>query len=337
MKTAMAGRLLPGAAGVALALVATSGAALAGPSLEARLAAVARPRGATVGVQVEHLERHESAGINAARPFPLASTFKLPLAIVALRAVERHELPALDAPIHLEVTDMIPWASPLHARMPTGGAVTLREALTALLEESDNSAADALLRLLGGPARVRAALVTLGTGGLSIDRDEAQIALDSTGAALAPAERTAAKLEAVTASVPRAQHRAALARLRKDPRDHASPAAMARVLARLWAGALLSPLHTAFVREAMGRCRTGVRRLRAGVPAGTPVADRTGSCGGLDEGAAVCANDVGVLTLPSGEHVAIAAFVEDAGGPLAAKEAVLAAVARAVWAHYAGL
>lgn len=143
------------------------------------------------------------------------------------------------------------------------------------------------------------------------------------------------RVRAALAAVGPARRRAALRRFRADPRDHASPAAMARVLVRLWRGELLAPAHAAWWRDELSRCRTGAARLRAGLPPGAAAADRTGACfGGGDDGA-LCANDVGVVTLPSGEHVVIAAYVEDAGGPVAPKERVPAAIARAVWHHYA--
>src|SRR5262249_12821227 len=79
------------------------------------------------------------------------------------------------------------------------------------------------------------------------------------------------------------------------------------------------------------RCQTGARRLRAGLPPNTPVGDRTGTCSSLagDGADALCANDVGMVTPPSGQHVVIAAFVEDAGGPTAATERLIADSARA--------
>lgn len=319
----------------ALLFAATPGAAAPSPTLESTLAAIARASGVTVGVFVEHLQRHESAGVNATRPFPLASTFKLPLAVAVLRAVERDQLGPLDGKVRLEATDMLGWASPLYERMPTGGQATLRELLSSLLENSDNSAADALLRLAGGPARVRASLVALGLPDISIDRDEAELNLDASGVPRPPrAQRTAARVKSLLSGVDPEQQRAALGRFAADPRDHATPAAMARVVERLWRGAILSAPHSAFVREAMARCLTGAHRFRAGLPPGAAVADRTGTCPGLGADGALCANDVGLLTLPSGEQVVVAAFVEDGGGPLAPKERLLATLARAVWDHY---
>jgi beta-lactamase class A len=330
------------AATLTAALVAPSPAAAeaaeAPSSLQAKLAAIAalgKQSGATVGIFVEHLERKETAGVDATRPFPMASTFKLPLAVVVLRDVERKELPPLDGKVRLLATDMVPGVSPLYDRMPNGGDTTLRELLASMLETSDNSAADALLRLAGGPGKVTAALVALGLSGISIDRGEAELTLDSHGVKHPPpASWTAEGLRAAKRGVSEAQHRAALAKFRADPRDHASPAAMGRLVARLWRGDLLAPAQAAFLREEMSRSRTGTRRLRAGVPAGTAVADRTGTCDGPGREGADCANAVGLVTLPSGEHVVVAVYVEDSGADVPSKEQLIAAVARAVWDRY---
>jgi beta-lactamase class A len=345
---------------LALMVAALSAAAAIAPahaesrSLQAQLVELVGRSGFTVGVHVQHLPGGETGEVNGARPFAMASTFKLPLAVVALTLVERGELPPLTGEVRLATTDMVPWASPLHARMPTGGTATLREVLAALLQHSDNSAADFLIRRIGGPARVTAELQKLGLPGISIDRNEAQIALDAAGAQLPPAERTAARLQAVLSRVPPAQKQTALRRFRADPRDRATPRAMARVIERLWAGKLLSPPHAAFLREQLGRCQTGLRRLRAGVPAGTPVADRTGTCGfrveaqaarppephrggfkGPSQGPFYGVNDVGIITFKDGQQVIAAVFVEDAGGPPEPKERVIAAVARLVWERHA--
>ena len=323
---------------LALAFVLTCAplAAAASPSLQDELAALAKNSRSTVGIYVEHLEKHETAGVNATRPFPLASTFKLPLAIVVLGAVEKQALPGLDGNVHLEASDMRGWASPLHQRLPEGGDVTLREVLSSLLETSDNSAADALLRLAGGGARVTAALHALGLDGIGIDRNKGEMALDSHGVAHPPArELTAARLHQLLASAPPEQQRRAVAKLMADPRDHGSPAAMGRVVARLWRGELpLTKEHAAFVRQEMTRCQTGVRRLRAGLPEAAAVADRTGTCYDRGDDLPPCANDIGLLTLPSGEHVVVAVMIEDAGAPLGDKEKTMAAVARAVWQRY---
>ena len=70
-------------------------------------------------------------------------------------------------------------------------------------------------------------------------------------------------------------------------------------------GERISPASRGFLLDAMRRSQTGGRRIRAGVPRGTEVADKTGTIGGTT-------NDVGLVTLPDGTHVALAVFVRNA-------------------------
>ena len=77
----------------------------------------------------------------------------------------------------------------------------------------------------------------------------------------------------------------------------------------------------------MRRCATGDRRLRAGLPKGTEVADKTGT-------SRTCANDAGILTLPDGTHLVVAVFTRG-GKDAATREAAIASVARAAWEAFA--
>ncbi|HEX4457876.1 MAG TPA: class A beta-lactamase [Polyangia bacterium] len=303
--------------------------------LDDKLKAIAKTTRASLGIYVEHVERHEAAGWNATRPFPLASTFKLPLAVVVLRLIDRQELPGLDSHVRVEKRDLWPGASSLNERMPTGGSSTLRELMTAMLETSDNTAANALMRICGGAARVQATLVALGFAGISLDRDETEMSLDAHGLPYpAPADRNPQKLAVLKRNVRVFTHQQALAAFLRDPRDHGQPLMMTKLIERLWQQDLLSAAALDFVREELGRNRGGVRRIRAGVPAGVAVADRSGTCDGIGDDEAACINDVGLITLPSGEHVALAVYVADAGGPIDVKERLIADVTRVVWNYF---
>jgi beta-lactamase class A len=132
-------------------------------------------------------------------------------------------------------------------------------------------------------------------------------------------------------SVSADRHRATLAAFLADPRDHGSPQAMAKIVAAIWRGRLLTAPNLAFLQAELARNRRGAHRIRAGVPSGVAVADRTGTCDGLGDDEAACVNDVGVITLPSGEQVVLAVYVLDASGPVAAKERLIANVTRIVW------
>jgi beta-lactamase class A len=73
-----------------------------------------------------------------------------------------------------------------------------------------------------------------------------------------------------------------------------------------------------------------MNRLKGMLPAGTPVAHKTGT-GGTRDGVTSATNDVGIITLPNGKHIAIAAFVGDSRADEKTREAVIARAAKAAW------
>ena len=70
------------------------------------------------------------------------------------------------------------------------------------------------------------------------------------------------------------------------------------------------------------------------LPAGTVVAHKTGTSGTTD-GITAATNDVGLVTLPDGRHLAVAVFVADARGDELAREGAIASLARAAWDAWA--
>ncbi|MGZ6987814.1 MAG: serine hydrolase, partial [Thermoanaerobaculia bacterium] len=86
---------------------------------------------------------------------------------------------------------------------------------------------------------------------------------------------------------------------------------------------LLTRPSTDRIVDAMRRCETGDRRLRAGLPKGTDVFDKTGTVGR-------CSNDAGIVRLPDGTHLALAVFARG-GRDAAARDEAIARVASAAW------
>jgi beta-lactamase class A len=80
----------------------------------------------------------------------------------------------------------------------------------------------------------------------------------------------------------------------------------------------------------MTQTPTGLKRIKGLLPAGTVVAHKTGSSGTVN-GLTAATNDVGLITLPNGKHLAVAVFVSDSTANDAAREEVIARVARATW------
>jgi beta-lactamase class A len=79
--------------------------------------------------------------------------------------------------------------------------------------------------------------------------------------------------------------------------------------------------------------KTGANRIKGHLPSGTVVAHKTGTSTTV-RGVTAATNDIGIVRLPDGRHLAIAVFVADAKMDLAAREAIIARIARAAWDHY---
>jgi beta-lactamase class A len=107
-----------------------------------------------------------------------------------------------------------------------------------------------------------------------------------------------------------------------DPRDTTTPAASAADLRALILGNALPRSARERLTAAMERCQTGAARLRAGLPPGFRVADKTGTC---DRGAV---NDLAVVWTEGDERFVIAAYLSDSDGPLEKLEAAHAELAR---------
>jgi beta-lactamase class A len=78
----------------------------------------------------------------------------------------------------------------------------------------------------------------------------------------------------------------------------------------------------------------GAKRLKGLLPAGAVVAHKTGTSG-AQKGITAATNDIGIITLPNGKHLAIAVFVSDSPADEATREGVIAKVAQAVWDKFA--
>src|SRR5207249_3493389 len=113
-------------------------------------------------------------------------------------------------------------------------------------------------------------------------------------------------------------------------RNWASPDSMINLLLAFHAGRGLSaPLHQ-LLEDMMAESTPGPKRLKGLLPPGTRVAHKTGTSG--SEGSLTRAtNDIGIVTLPNGRHIAIAVFVSDSTATLEIREQVIAQMAHAAW------
>jgi metallo-beta-lactamase class B len=261
-----------------------------------------RETGAVIGVHVRHMESGEMFSARSGEPFFMASVMKLPLAVHVLRQVERGRI-RLDHTVRMDPSRLVRGSNAFRRRVSAGTRVTVAELLEAAISDSDNSAANELLHLVGGPDSVTAELRRMGFAGIRVDRDYTRL--------YAPTERS-------------------------DTRDTATPEAITNLLAALWSGRLMGADETRRLIGWMTASRNPDRRILAGVPPRTSVAHKTGTWMRSGDSGASAVNDVGVITLPGGRgHLALAVFVRDARLADEAVEPFIAQITRAVHAHWA--
>jgi beta-lactamase class A len=294
-----------------LPLVVSLGLAASGPdlsALEARFGRIAAASRGEVGVGLIHVESGARLAIRGDQRFPMASVYKLTIALELLTQVSLGQL-ALDRQIAIGPSDIRSCCT-LSRRHPNGGvALTAGELLELMITESDNTSGDALMKLVGGPAVIERRLRSLGFTAINVNRYEGDIAFEM-GGVLQPPPQSEWTLELqrrlIWGASPEALREARAKYTKGDPRDTATPDEMARFLARLQLADLLPQHFTDFLLDLMARVKTGASRLKALLPPDTVVAHKTGTTD-------VVINDVGIITLPeNGGHLALAVFVINA-------------------------
>lgn len=190
--------------------------------LEAEMARVAAVGGGVVGAVAIHVETGRMAQLRPAERFPMASTFKIPIAVKLLEMVDRGE-ESLDRMVTVEARDLHPGSGTLSQLfVQPGVALSVRNLLELMLLISDNSATDILLRAVGGPRAVTEKMGELGLEGIRVDRPTAGLIADYLGVRDLPHEMTWSleMWKDRVNSVPVAARDAAAARFQRDERGH---------------------------------------------------------------------------------------------------------------------
>lgn len=314
---------------VVVVCIAQSSVSAQEPALERlkrEMGRLATQAGGTVGASALHLETGRRVSINGSDRFPMASTFKVPIAVQLLTLVDKGEV-RLERMIEIKQSDLHPGSGTLTDLFNKGGlALSVRNLLELMMLISDNSATDVLLRTAGGAQAVTARMRALGIEGINVDRSTLQLIADWVGIKELPAEDALSPgaFGPLAAAVKQEDRSSAAKRFDADPRDTSTPDAMVDLLARIHRKEGLKPDSAELLLDIMRRCRTGEARLRGILPQGTVVQHKTGTIGGTT-------NDVGVIKLPDDAgHVAIAVFVKSSEKDSAARERAIAEIARAV-------
>jgi beta-lactamase class A len=291
-----------------------------------------RAKPGVIGLGVALLAPGEAWSSDQTARFPLQSTFKTFLAAAVLSEVDAGRL-ELAEPITLTEQDLSPGPGPIDAAWPNppaGHSLTLPvvDLIALAVQRSDNSAADTIMKRIGGPAAVTAWLRGKGMVDIRVDRYERQLQVELAGMPpFQPAWKDAGAWQAARDLVPAAAREAATVRYLADPRDTATLPASLDYLTRLARGELLSGASTRLLLRLMTDSATGSHRLKAGLPPGATIAHKTGTAA-TDLGLTPATNDIGVVTLASGRRFAIAAYLAGSTATEAAREALIADAAR---------
>ncbi|HXG65839.1 MAG TPA: serine hydrolase, partial [Blastocatellia bacterium] len=130
--------------------------------LEREIARLAEVSGGIVGATAIHLETGRRVSLNGGERFPMASTYKVPIAVQLLTRVDKGEV-SLSKMIEVQQSDLHPGSGTLTELFNKPGvALSVRNLLELMLLISDNSATDLVLREAGGAAAVTARMRELG-------------------------------------------------------------------------------------------------------------------------------------------------------------------------------
>ncbi|HEY9744474.1 MAG TPA: class A beta-lactamase, subclass A2 [Coleofasciculaceae cyanobacterium] len=262
--------------------------------LRARIEQISQAAQGRVGVTATVIETEESVTLNGNQQFPMQSVYKFPIAMAVLAQVDQGKL-KLDQKIRVEPSDVLQGSRILDEKSQ-GMEFSLAELLKYMVSESDGTSCNVLLRLVGEPRIVTEYLRSLGVNDIVVANTEKELAQD-------PAVKY---------------------------RNYATPDATVLLLRAFHEGKGLSKSSQALLLQLMTETTTGPKRIKGLLPDGTVVAHKTGTSSTVN-GVTAATNDVGLVTLPNGRHMAIAVFVSDSQANDAIREEVIAKVAKAAW------
>jgi len=199
----------------------------------------------------------------------MCSTFKAPLAAAVLAQVDAGVL-SFNRSIAIEPENILPNSPVTSARLKEG-AISVRELCAAIVEVSDNTAANLLLSLIGGPTGLTQFLRGLGDDVTRLDRMELELNTNLPG----------------------------------DPRDTTTPRAMVETMHKLLIGRALSESSRTQLLEWLTNCTTGLKRIRAGLPSDWKTGDKTGT------GANGAVNDIAITWPPARDPILTAVYMSE--------------------------
>lgn len=255
--------------------------------LQAQLQQLETTAQGRLGVVILDTATGQSHGHRADERFMMLSSFKLLASALVLARVDRGQ-ESLERRITYAKKDLVTYSPVTERFADTAEGMSLAGLCEATITTSDNSAANFILESYGGPAALTRFARELGDNTTRLDRTETEL---NNGTATALLDTT-------------------------------TPRAMALTLHKLLLGDALSPASRQRLQQWLVDNTTGDKRLRAGLPTGWRVGEKTGTN-------KTDANDIGVAWPANNRPpLIITAYLAESTASSAVKEATLAAVGR---------
>lgn len=231
------------------------------PATDRTFAQLEQQFGARLGVYILDTGTGRTVTYRADERFAYASTYKALIAGVLLRKASDAQLAHV---VTYSKADLQSYAPITSKHVATG--MTVNDLIAAALQYSDNTAANLLLDQVGGPSGLQAALRGISDTTTHADRNEPTVNTATPG----------------------------------DIRDTSTPRALGTDLRAFVLGDLLSPARREQLTNLLLGNTTGGPYIRAGVPSGWKVGDKTGN------GSYGTRNDIAVVWPPTGGPLIVA-------------------------------
>lgn len=253
-----------------------------------------------VGVSAVLIETGETVGINQNERFAMQSVVKLPISMAVLKMAELEKL-TREQKIVVSKEELVPsnMRSPIRDKNPNGGEMTVEELIRFAISESDGTAADVLQRVAGDAKGVQAYIDSIGVRDMQVKYTHKEFGKEW--------------------------------KLQYD--NWATPNSAVALLKSLWGQKNCpkgSECKELLLISYMTESNNPAGRIKGLLPKDTVVAHKTGT-GGTRDGITSATNDIGIITLPNGNHIAIAVFVGDSSADQQTREGVIAKITKAIF------
>lgn len=259
---------------------------------------IAKTTNGKVSVAVLNFETRDAFGYNNQEKLPMLSVFKFPIALAILSKIDKGEF-SLQHKIHVTPKDMIKntW-SPMRDSFPDGNVnITFENLLKLMVSQSDNIACDILLHHFGCEKKLQKYIRKLGIEDFAVKHNEVGMHKNWSN----------------------------------QYKNWSTTNAMNHLLELFFTEKILSKTNTDFLYQIMVETTTGSNKIVKLLPKETVVAHKTGFSGSNDKGLTAANNDIGIITLPNGQHIALSIFVSDATTDNIIIEDAIAKIAKLVY------